>query len=124
MALGGRQPRGVLDAHAGAEHARLPPRPRRASTTLISRISGGDGPAADGASTHSAISGNGRQIVFTAAAWNLSPGRCNSAPAACSCATSRRTTRLVSLGDGSNRRLGLTEGSTSGEHALVTMLCA
>ena len=62
------------------------------STMLVSRVSGADGPPADGASMHPAISGDGRTVAFTSDAWNLSPGKCNSARG-CSCATSRATPR-------------------------------
>jgi Tol biopolymer transport system component len=95
-----------------------------ASTTLVSRVSGEDGPAADGASTHPAISGDGRSVAFTSDAWNLSPGKCNSARGVFVRDLAHRTTRLVSAGDGSNRWLGPTKGSSSGDDALVTMLCA
>ena len=94
------------------------------STTLVSRAPGVDGPPADGASTHPAISGDGRTVAFTSDAWNLSPGKCNSARGVFVRDLARHTTRLVSQGDGANRWLGPTKGSSSSEDALVTMLCA
>ena len=94
------------------------------STVLVSRASGADGPPADGASTHPAISGDGRTVAFTSDAWNLSPGKCNSARGVFVRDLARHTTRLVSQGDGANRWLGPTRGSSTSEDALVTMLCA
>jgi Tol biopolymer transport system component len=94
------------------------------STTLVSRASGVDGPAADGSSTHPAISGDGRSVAFTSDAWNLSPGKCNSARGVFVRDLARQTTRLVSKDDGANRWLGPTKGSSTSEDALVTMLCA
>jgi Tol biopolymer transport system component len=94
------------------------------STTLVSRASGADGPPADGASTHPAISGDGRTVAFTSDAWNLNPGKCNSARGVFVRDLARQTTRLVSQGDGANRWLGPTKGSSTPEDALVTMLCA
>jgi Tol biopolymer transport system component len=94
------------------------------STTLASRASGADGPPGDGASTHPAISGDGRMVAFTSDAWNLSLGKCNSARGVFVRDLARHTTRLVSQGDGANRWLGPTKGSSTSEDALVTMLCA
>jgi Tol biopolymer transport system component len=94
------------------------------SSTLVSRASGTDGPPADGASTHPAISGDGRTVAFTSDAWNLSPGKCNSARGVFVRDLERDTTRLVSQGDGANRWLGPTKGSSTSDDALVTMLCA
>ena len=94
------------------------------STTLVSRVTGTDGPAADGDSNHPAIAGDGRAVAFTSDAWNLSPGKCNSARGVFVRDLAAHTTRLVSSGDGSNRWLGPTKGSSSGDDALVTMLCA
>jgi Tol biopolymer transport system component len=94
------------------------------TTTLVSRASGADAPPADGASTHPAISGDGRTVAFTSDAWNLSPGKCNSARGVFVRDLARHTTRLVSQGDGANRWLGPTKGSSTSEDALVTMLCA
>jgi Tol biopolymer transport system component len=94
------------------------------TTTLASRASGADGPPGDGASTHPAISGDGRTVAFTSDAWNLSPGKCNSARGVFVRDLARHTTRLVSQGDGANRWLGPTKGSSTSEDALVTMLCA
>jgi Tol biopolymer transport system component len=97
---------------------------RAAETELVSRVSGADGPPADGASTHPAISGDGRSVAFTSDAWNLSAGKCNSARGVFVRDLARHTTRLVSAGDGENRWLGPTKGSSSGDDALVAMLCA
>jgi Tol biopolymer transport system component len=94
------------------------------STTLVSRASGVDGPPADGASTHPAIAGDGHSVAFTSDAWNLSPRKCNSARGVFVRDLSRHSTRLVSQGDGANRWLGPTKGSSTSEDALVTMLCA
>lgn len=94
------------------------------TTALVSRASGTEGPPADGASTHPAISGDGRTVAFTSDAWNLSPAKCNSARGVFVRDLARHTTRLVSRGDGANRWLGPTKGSSTSEDALVTMLCA
>ena len=64
-----------------------------ASTVLVSRAAGADGPPADGASTHPAISGDGRTRGVHLGRLEPAARASATAPAACSCATSRTTRR-------------------------------
>jgi hypothetical protein len=63
-------------------------------------------------------------VAFTSDAWNLSKAKCNSARGVFVRDLQRRRTRLVSVGDGANRYLGPTKGSSGAADAFVLMLCA
>ena len=66
-----------------------------------------------GSASHPAISGDGRRVAFTSEAWNLSPQKCNSARGIFVRDLGRGTTRPASSGDGGNRYLGPTKGSSA-----------
>jgi Tol biopolymer transport system component len=85
-------------------------------TQLVSR--------GDGSATHPAISGDGRHVAFTSDAWNLSPAKCNPARGVFVRDVDRDRTRLVSAGDGANRYVGPTRGSSTDADAFILMLCA
>jgi Tol biopolymer transport system component len=90
-------------------------------------VSRGDGPAgapAQGSSGHPVISGDGRRVAFTSDAWNLSAAKCNSARGVFVRDLRRQRTRLASVGDGANRYIGPTKGSSTGGDAFVMLLCA
>ncbi len=97
---------------------------RRGTTQLVSRASGVDGPPGMGSAGHPAISGDGRRVAFTSDAWNLTPDKCNSARAVYVRDLARATTKRVSSGDGENRYLGPTKGSSAGGDTFITLLCA
>ncbi|HYH89006.1 MAG TPA: hypothetical protein VEX67_07220 [Solirubrobacteraceae bacterium] len=97
---------------------------RRGATQLVSRADGRDGPPGMGSAGHPAISGDGRRVAFTSDAWNLSPEKCNSARGIFVRDLARATTTRVSAGDGENRYLGPTKGSSSRADTFVTFLCA
>ena len=86
---------------------------RRNSTQLVSRATGIDGPPGMGSAGHPAISGDGRRVAFTSDAWNLTPDKCNSARGVFVRDLARATTVRASSGDGDNRYLGPTKGSSS-----------
>jgi Tol biopolymer transport system component len=91
-------------------------------TELVSRGSG-NGPPGVGASSHPSLSGDGRLVAFTSDSWNLSARQCNTARGVFVRDLRRRTTRLVSVGDGNNRYIGPTKGSSTGADAFVGLLC-
>jgi Tol biopolymer transport system component len=93
-------------------------------TQLVSRADGRDGPPGMGSASHPAISGDGRRVAFTSEAWNLSPQKCNSARGVFVRDLARATTRPASAGDGGNRYLGPTKGSSTQSDAFITLLCA
>jgi Tol biopolymer transport system component len=93
-------------------------------TQLVSRADGRDGPPGMGSASHPAISGDGRRVAFTSEAWNLSPQKCNSARGIFVRDVARATTRPASSGDGGNRYLGPTKGSSTQSDAFITLLCA
>ena len=93
-------------------------------TQLVSRADGRDGPPGIGSASHPAISGDGRRVAFTSEAWNLSPQKCNSARGIFVRDLARATTRPASAGDGGNRYLGPTKGSSTQSDAFITLLCA
>ena len=97
---------------------------RRGATQLASRASGPDGPPGMGSAAHPALSGDGRRVAFTSDAWNLTPDKCNSARGVFVRDLARATTARVSSGDGENRFLGPTKGSSAGGDSFVTLLCA
>ncbi len=97
---------------------------RRGSTQLVSRATGIDGPPGMGSAGHPAISGDGRRVAFTSDAWNLTPDKCNSARGVFVRDLARATTVRASSGDGENRYLGPTKGSSSRGDTFVTFLCA
>ena len=85
---------------------------RARTTQLVSRADGPDGPPGMGSASHPAISGDGRRVAFTSEAWNLSPQKCNSARGIVRDLV-HDTTRPASSGDGGNRYLGPTKGSSA-----------
>ena len=93
-------------------------------TSLVSRADGTDGPAAMGTAGHPAISGDGRRVAFTSDAWNLSAVKCNSARGVFVRDLDAGRTTLASVGDGANRYLGPTKGSSAARDAFVNLLCA
>ena len=97
---------------------------RARRTQLVSRADGRDGPPGMGSASHPAISGDGRRVAFTSEAWNLSPQKCNSARGIFVRDLARATTRPASSGDGGNRYLGPTKGSSTQSDAFITLLCA
>jgi Tol biopolymer transport system component len=97
---------------------------RRGTTQLVSRATGIDGPPGMGSAGHPAISGDGRRVAFTSDAWNLTPDKCNSARGVFVRDLARATTARASSGDGDNRYLGPTKGSSSRRDTFVTFLCA
>jgi len=97
---------------------------RARRTHLVSRADGRDGPPGMGSASHPAISGDGRRVAFTSEAWNLSPQKCNSARGVFVRDLARGTTRPASAGDGGNRYLGPTKGSSTRSDAFITLLCA
>ena len=97
---------------------------RTRRTQLVSRADGRDGPPGMGSASHPAISGDGRRVAFTSEAWNLSPQKCNSARGIFVRDLARATTRPASAGDGGNRYLGPTKGSSTRSDAFITLLCA
>jgi Tol biopolymer transport system component len=94
------------------------------ATQLVSRADGPGGAPGAGSATHPAISGDGRHVAFTSDAWNLSPAKCNPARGVFVRDLARGRTRLVSTGDGANRYVGPTRGSSTSADAFILMLCA
>ena len=102
----------VRDLRRGATHARLARRrPRRARRPT-------------GSAAHPAISGDGRRVAFTSDAWNLSPAKCNSARGIFVRDLATHDDDAGQRGDGANRYLGPTKGSSSRADTFVTFLCA
>ncbi|HVL97289.1 MAG TPA: hypothetical protein VM266_15645 [Solirubrobacteraceae bacterium] len=91
---------------------------------LVSRASGAGGPPAAGSSEHPAISADGRRVAFTSDAWNLSDSKCNAARGIFVRDRRRATTRLLSSGDGTNRYVGATRGSSAPGDMTVALVCA
>ena len=91
---------------------------------LVSRADGPAGAPGQGAAVHPAISGDGTKVAFTSDAWNLSADKCNTARGVFVRDLRRGRTRLASVGDGDNRYIGPTKGSSTGGDAFVMMLCA
>ena len=91
---------------------------------LVSRADGPAGAPGQGAAVHPAISGDGTKVAFTSDAWNLSADKCNSARGVFVRDLRRGRTRLASVGDGDNRYIGPTKGSSTGGDAFVMLLCA
>jgi Tol biopolymer transport system component len=77
-----------------------------------------------GSAGHPAISGDGRRVAFTSDAWNLTPDKCNSARGVFVRDLAHATTTRASTGDGDNRFLGPTKGSSTSGDTFVTLLCA
>ena len=96
---------------------------RATGTTQLASRGGRDGPPGLGAATHPSISGDGRRVAFTSDAWNLSARKCNTARGVFVRDLRRGRTRLVSVGDGENRYVGPTKGSSTGADAFVRFLC-
>src|SRR5215213_3375072 len=84
---------------------------------LVSRADGPGGAPAQGAAVHPALSGDGTKVAFTSDAWNLAPAKCNSARGVFVRDLERSRTRLASIGDGANRYIGPTKGSSTGGDA-------
>ena len=82
------------------------------------------GAPAQGTAVHPALSGDGTKVAFTSDAWNLSADKCNSARGVFVRDLRRGRTRLASVGDGDNRYIGPTKGSSTGGDAFVMLLCA
>jgi len=82
------------------------------------------GPPAAGSSAKPSISAGGRRVTFTSDAWNLAPGKCNTARGIFARDLARGRTTLVSRGDGANRATGPTKGSSASEDWRVALLCA
>ena len=97
---------------------------RRGGAQLVSRADGPSGPPGQGSAVHPVLSGDGTKVAFTSDAWNLSPAKCNSARGVFVRDLRRGRTRLASVGDGANRYLGPTKGSSTGGDAFVMLLCA
>jgi len=97
---------------------------RRGHAQLVSRADGPGGAPGQGSAGHPVLSGDGTKVAFTSDAWNLSPGKCNSARGVFVHDLERGRTRLVSAGDGANRYIGPTKGSSTSGDAFVMMLCA
>jgi Tol biopolymer transport system component len=91
---------------------------------LVSRADGPGGAPAQGSAVHPVLSGDGTAVAFTSDAWNLSPAKCNSARGVFVRDLEHGRTRLASVGDGANRYIGPTKGSSSGSDAFVMLLCA
>jgi Tol biopolymer transport system component len=91
---------------------------------LVSRADGPAGAPAQGSAVHPVLSGDGTTVAFTSDAWNLSAEKCNSARGVFVRDLERGRTRLASVGDGANRYIGPTKGSSTGGDAFVMMLCA
>ena len=89
-------------------------------TELISRAAT---PAA-GSSSRPSISADGRRVAFTSDAWNLSERKCNAARGIFVRDRDRGTTTLISEGDGANRYLGPTKGSSQAGDMTVALVCA
>jgi Tol biopolymer transport system component len=87
---------------------------------LVSRA---QAPAA-GSSSKPSISADGRRVAFTSDAWNLSERKCNAARGIFVRDRDRATTTLISEGDGSNRYLGPTKGSSQAGDMTVALVCA
>ena len=95
-----------------------------ASTQLVSRATGIDGPPGMGSAGHPAISGDGRRVAFTSDAWNLTPRQVQQRARRLRPRPRPRDDRRASSGDGENRYLGPTKGSSSRGDTFVTFLCA
>jgi len=91
---------------------------------LVSRADGPAGAPGLGAASHPALSADGSRLAFTSDAWNLSPGKCNSARGIFVRDVARGRTTLVSRGDGANRATGPTKGSSTSEDWRIALLCA
>ena len=87
-------------------------------------MTGPAGSPAHGDSTHPALSGDGRRVAFTSDAFDLSPAKCNNARGIFVRDLRRATTQVVSSGDGANRFLGPTKGSSTRADVLVPSPCA
>lgn len=92
------------------------------ATELVSRSSAGV--PAMGASARPSISADGRRVVFTSDAWNLSPAKCNPARGIFVRDLEAGTTTLVSRGDGANAGLGPTKGSGGSGAMRIALMCA
>ena len=91
----------------------------------MSRADGRAGAARQGSAVPSGDLGRRHaRVAFTSDAWNLSPEKCNSARGVFVRDLRARRTRLASVGDGANRYIGPTKGSSTGGDAFVMMLCA
>ncbi|HET8953773.1 MAG TPA: hypothetical protein VFN44_24840 [Solirubrobacteraceae bacterium] len=97
---------------------------RRGGAQLVSRADGPGGAPAQGTAVHPVLSGDGTKVAFTSDAWNLSAEKCNSARGVFVRDLRRGRTRLASAGDGDNRYIGPTKGSSTGGDAFVMLLCA
>jgi len=97
---------------------------RNGPTQLVSRADGPGGAPGQGTANHPTLSGDGTKVAFTSDAWNLAPAKCNSARGVFVRDLRRERTRLASVGDGANRYIGPTKGSSTGGDAFVMMLCA
>jgi Tol biopolymer transport system component len=91
---------------------------------LVSRADGRGGAPAQGSAVHPVLSGDGTKVAFTSDAWNLSAEKCNSARGVFVRDLEQDRTRLASVGDGANRYIGPTKGSSTDGDAFVMMLCA
>ena len=97
---------------------------RQAGAQLVSRANGPGGAPAQGSAVHPVLSGDGARVAFTSDAWNLSPDKCNSARGVFVRDLRHSRTHLASVGDGANRYIGPTKGSSTGGDAFVMLLCA
>ena len=97
---------------------------RRSAPELVSRADGHGGVPGLGAAAHPSISADGRRVAFTSDAWNLSAAKCNSARGVFVRDVRRGRTRLMSVGDGANRYLGPTRGSSTRQDAFTLFLCS
>ena len=98
---------------------------RARRTQLVSRASGRDGPPGMGSAGHPAISGDGRRVAFTSEAWNLTPEQVQQrARHLRARPRPRDDDGAASAGDGENRYLGPTKGSSTRGDTFITLLCA
>ena len=93
-------------------------------TELVSRGTGAGSPPAAGSSSHPSISADGRAVAFTSDAWNLSRRKCNAARGIFVRERGSSTTTLISEGDGDNRYLGPTKGSSHAGDMTVALVCS
>jgi Tol biopolymer transport system component len=77
-----------------------------------------------GDSEHPSISADGRYVTFTSDAWNLTGSKCNAARGVFVRDRVAKTTALLSVGDGANRYLGPTRGSSAAGDMTVALVCA
>lgn len=95
---------------------------RSRATLLVSRASGPAGAPAVGTAARPSISADGRRVAFTSDAWNLAPGKCNSARGVFVRDLERDTTRLLS--DAASRDVNPLLGPLADDGTFVSFACA